>query len=339
MAEVSPAKIKVEKITQVAIAVHDLQMVVENYWNILGIGPWNIYAWEYPTVYDRTYHSKPAWSREKICHAQVGDVELELMQSVDGNSLYRDFLDEHGEGLHHLQFWVDDLDEAVRILTEEYGFPSLQSGSCGRTEKGCRYNYIDIEPLGCIWEVVECKEGISRGPTSRYPETASVSSAKVQVKGINQVAIVVKDIQKTVGNYWNILGIGPWDIYEWELPLTYGRTYHGKPAWARERIAVADVGGVQLELCQPVEGNSVYQDFLDDHGEGLNHINFLVDDVDETAKILIEQGFSSIQSGRHGPPECKNAFNYVDIKPLRAIWEPVHCDEKNIGAKPTRYPR
>ena len=334
MAQTSPAKVKVKKITQVAIVVKDLQMVAENYWNILGIGPWNIYAWEYPLVYNRTYHGKPAWAREKISHAQVGNVELELMEAVDGDSLYQDFLTEHGEGLHHLQFLVDDLDETVDILTKQ-GFPSLQSGCCGRTEYGCRYNYIDIKPLASIWEVVCCDEGIGTGPTSRYPDTAETSPARVKVKGINEVAIVVRDLQRTVENFWNILGIGPWDIYEWGSPIVSDCKYHGKPAWGRDRIAIANVGGIQLGLCQPIDGDSLYQDFLTEHGEGLHHLQFLVNDVDETADILAKQGFPSLQSGRFGD---NGAYNYIDIKPLRAIWEPNHA-ANNMGTEPIHYPK
>jgi len=338
MTEPSPAKVKVRKITQIAIAVYDLQLVAENYWKILGIGPWNIYAWEYPTVYGRTYHGEPAWSREKICHARVGGVEFELMQPVDGSSLYRDFLEEYGEGIHHLQFLVDDLDETVRILTGEYGFVSLQGGSCGRTKRGCRYNYIYLEPLGCIWEAVECKEGISRGPTSRYPEKAPESPAKLKVEGISRVAIVVNDLQKTVEDYWNILGIGPWAIYEWGEPFVYDRKYHGKPSWGRDRIALAEVGGVMLELWQPVGGDSIYRDFLEEYGEGLHHISFLASDVDEAAGMLAKDGFTSLQSGRFGPRESENSYNYFDIKPLRAIWKLAHYDERNLGVEPTFYP-
>jgi len=61
---------------------------------------------------------------------------------------------------------------------------------------------------------------------------------------------VVKDLQKVMENYWNILGIGPWDVYSWEAPLTYDHKYHGRPAWAREKIAITRVGGVELELCR-----------------------------------------------------------------------------------------
>ena len=51
-----------------------------------------------------------------------------------------------------------------------------------------------------------------------------VSPAKVKVKAINQVALVVKDLQAALENYWKILGIGPWRIYSLEAPLVYERT-------------------------------------------------------------------------------------------------------------------
>jgi len=162
---------------------------------------------------------------------------------------------------------------------------------------------------------------------------ARTSPAKVRVKGISQVCLVVKDIQKTMESYWNILGIGPWDVYAWEVPLVYERTYHGKPAWAREKIALAQVGAVQLELCQPIDGDSVYQDFLMEHGEGFHHVNFLVDDVDETVKILVKEGFSSLQSARFGD---NGAYNYMDMRPLHTIWEVVHGE--SINAEPACYP-
>ena len=338
MDKTSQSKIKVQKITQVAIVVHDLQMIVENYWNILGIGPWNIYAWEYPTVYNRTYYSKPAWSREIICHAMVGDVELELMQPIDGPSIYRDFLEKYGEGIHHLQFLVDDLDRTVNILTKEYGFVNLQGGSCGRTERGCRYNYIYIEPLGCIWEIGQCLEGIGTEPTSCYPENTQGSPARFQVNNINQLAIVVRDVKRTAQNYWNILGIGPWAFFDWESPFVYNRKYHGRPSFGRERIALADIGGVQLELLQPIEGESIYQDFLNEHGEGLHHISSIVGDVNGAVEILAKDGFPSIQSGCFGPHGSGNIYNYIDIKNLRAIWELAYYDVSNLGVEPVYYP-
>ena len=335
MAQASPAKVRCQGINQIAIVVKDLEEVAENYWNILGIGPWTIFNWEAPLVFDRTYHGKPARARERIALTQVGNVQLELLQPVEGPSIYADWIAEQGEGLHHLNFLVDDVDEIARIFTAE-GFPSLQSGKYGATERQGAFNYFDIKPLRTIWEPVHVGEKTGAPPLI-FPDTKEASPAKVKCKAINQVAIVVKDLEMVAQNYWNILGIGPWAIYNWEAPLVYDRTYHGKPARVRERIALTQVGKVQLELLQPVEGPSIYADWIAEHGEGLHHMNFLVDDVDEVAAVLTAEGFPSLQSGKYGATERQGAFNYFDIKPLRAIWEPVHVGEKT-GVAPVMIP-
>ncbi len=56
---------------------------------------------------------------------------------------------------------------------------------------------------------------------------------------------------------------------------------------------------MQFELAEHIE-DSIYGDFLKEHREGLHHLNYLVDDVDETAEILAKQGFPSMQSGCFG---------------------------------------
>jgi len=327
MTQESPAKVKVAGIKQVALVVKDAKKTAEAYWNILGIGPWELREWGSSSVlYDRTYHGKPMWAKEILAHAYLGDLEVELCQPVEGDSLYRDWLEERGEGLHHLKFLCNDVDGVARILTEQ-GYPSLQSGHFGdpKTKAG-GFNYFDIKPLHVIWEPVHKPKSLPIEPFARVPETTQESPAKVKVTGIKQVALVVKDAKKTAEAYWNILGIGPWELREWgSSSVLYDRTYHGKPAWAKEILAHAYLGDLEVELCQPVEGNSLYRDWLEGRGEGLHHLKFLCDDIDEVATVLTEQGYPSLQSGHFGDPKTKaGGFNYFDIKPLHVIWEPVH---------------
>jgi len=312
MAQEKSARVKVKEINQIAIVVKDVQTVAENYWNILGIGPWDIYAWEAPLVYDRTYHGKPSWAREKIALAQVGGVQLELCQPVDGDSVYQDFLMEHGEGLHHLNFLVDDVDETAEILIKE-GFPSLKSE---RFRDNGAVNYIDIKPLRAIWEAVHGRS-IAAEPT-RYPDTAEVSPAKVKVKAIAQLGIVVKNLEEVMKNYWNILGIGPWDILELVPPALHHQTYHGKPSDFMIRVVFAPAGQAQLGLLQPVSGDNIYSDFIAKHGEGLHHLRFTVDDINETTKIMNNEGFSTLMSGK----VSDGGFAYYDTgHALKCIWE------------------
>ena len=77
---------------------------------------------------------------------------MELLQPVEGDNIYSDFLKEHGEGMHHLgHVTVENLDEAVQIL-EKHGFPCVQSGRFG----GGGYAYIDMTmTLGTIIEFVQ----------------------------------------------------------------------------------------------------------------------------------------------------------------------------------------
>ena len=331
MTPVSPAKVQVKELGQIALIVKDVHLVAENYWNILGIGDWTFRAWEPPMIHDRIYKGRPAWARERLAVTALGSVGFELCQYIDGESIYQDFLAEHGEGLQHMNFAVDDQDATAEILAKQ-GFPSIRSGRNGAT--GRTGNYIYIEPLHAIWELVERRRGPAPEP-ARSPEPAPVSPAKVKVTEFGQVGIVVKDAQATAENYWNILGIGPWNIYDWEAPFVSEHIYRGKPAFVKAKVAQAQVGGVQLELYQPIEGESIYADFLKERGEGMHHISSFVDNADETAAKLEKEGFHSIESGRYG---SNGAYNCIDITPLRTLWQIVQRP-KNMGVEPVRFPK
>ena len=127
------------------------------------------------------------------------------------------------------------------------------------------------------------------------------------------------------------------NVYDWEFPQLRDRRYHGKPAWAREKIAMTQVEPITLELAQPVEGDTFYRDFIMEHGEGLHHLSFEVGNMEEVNKAL--ECFPSLQSAHGGPPgnEQAWAYNYFDIKPLHCIWEPVWLGGGPIG-EPIQYP-
>lgn len=52
----------------------------------------------------------------KIGFIPVGDSSIELLQDTSGSSAIRKFLDKNGEGIHHIAFEVDDINEAVQEL-------------------------------------------------------------------------------------------------------------------------------------------------------------------------------------------------------------------------------
>ncbi len=318
MVPTSPAKVKITEIQQVCIVVNDLRKTIEAYWNILGIGPWAIFDFGQPKVPDLKYYGKPAWGRYLGAVVQVGPIELELFETIEGASVYQDWIDEHGEGLHHMKFLVEDLDvERVEREMAVQGFPSIQGGHFGPELKN-KFSYFDMrKPLHAIWETSSRRSGTPTGATFYPEDPKAVSPAKVKVTGIKQVGVCVKDVYETARNYWNLLGIGPWEVREWGSHVLYDRTYYGNPNWGKEKLAHAYLGDLELELVSPFQGDSIYQDWIDEHGEGIHHLKFLCDDVDEVSNTLIEQGFTSMQSGHFGDPgEKAGGFHYIDVPPL-----------------------
>ncbi len=107
-----------------------------------------------------------------------------------------------------------------------------------------------------------------------------------------QIGIVVKDINRAVQLYES-MGFGPFH----ELPRTIKvteRFLHGKPTQLKVEIRIAQAGPMEIELIQPVEGNSIWQEFLDSKGEGFNHMRCMVDDLDTEAARMEEQGFPMV---------------------------------------------
>ena len=119
------------------------------------------------------------------------------------------------------------------------------------------------------------------------------TTEKLPFSTIDQVGVVVKDLDRAV-EFYSSLGIGPFQ----PLHVTrVERTVYGKLADDVRNISrVAQMGHVQLELIQPVSGESVQKEFLERRGEGINHLGFLVDDVGKEVAKLVAKGFNVISS-------------------------------------------
>ncbi len=106
---------------------------------------------------------------------------------------------------------------------------------------------------------------------------------KLQLKTVDQIGIVVKDIDKVIEAWSSLYGIGPWTFRE------NGGTDAKERPW-KIRMAFANLGPLHIELVQCTEGRILQSRFLDNWGEGVHHIGFYVDDVDAEAENLIAQG-------------------------------------------------
>ena len=132
--------------------------------------------------------------------------------------------------------------------------------------------------------------------------------------GVTQIAIIVEDLDRTVENYWNAFGIGPWYFYTYGHPLLKRMSYYGKTANYKIRIALSYFGPLRVELIEILEGESIYADFVEEHGYGLHHLGLLVDDIVEALSKANEAGFSMIQDGAGFGLDGDGHFAYLDTE-------------------------
>ncbi len=90
------------------------------------------------------------------------------------------------------------------------------------------------------------------------------------------------------------------------------QTYLGQPLICGQDIAFGYVGNFNIELIQPLHGESSYTDFLKSHPNGgLHHVGCKTYDFDSAIAALEKAGFPVIQTGRFGKG---TKFAYCDTR-------------------------
>jgi methylmalonyl-CoA/ethylmalonyl-CoA epimerase len=123
-----------------------------------------------------------------------------------------------------------------------------------------------------------------------------------------QVGLVVRDIERSARAYADLFGV---PVPSWSMtdPLNVAHTrYRGQPTEGRAKLAFFKLGSVSLELIEPVGGPSTWQEFLDTQGEGVHHIAFQIDGMDQQIQVLERKGMPLLQRGDY----TGGRYAYVD---------------------------
>jgi methylmalonyl-CoA/ethylmalonyl-CoA epimerase len=127
-----------QTVVQIGIIVRDIQKTARKYAEFLGVDP----VTELTDPYEKAqvqYKGNPTPARAKLAFFRVpGGVELELIEPDGNPSTWREFLDAHGEGVHHIAFYIKDMTGNITKL-HELGMNLVQKGEY----TGGRYAYID----------------------------------------------------------------------------------------------------------------------------------------------------------------------------------------------------
>ncbi len=148
------------KVRQIGIVVRSAPKAAEFYSKTFGIGPWfrprlsgeqHFIKGERPIVPDLDF-----------AIAYAGKIQYEIIEHRGGDrTIYYDHLEKYGEGLHHLGFYVNDLDKRLSAYKER-GIGVLQSGvlESGGDAGGSitKYAYLDTRAIGgVILEIIETR--------------------------------------------------------------------------------------------------------------------------------------------------------------------------------------
>jgi catechol 2,3-dioxygenase-like lactoylglutathione lyase family enzyme len=137
MAKNQPESSPFSELHHLSIVVRDID-ATQRFYESIGVGPFV----EYPPMreyVDIRVPDEEGFYNLKIRCASIGPVQLQLVQPGEGGSIYKDFLEKHGEGVFHLGFVTDDVDTA-QAGGEAMGLNVLSSG---RRKNGTGFTYFD----------------------------------------------------------------------------------------------------------------------------------------------------------------------------------------------------
>lgn len=287
-------------IKQICVLVDDLDTAMKNYWEKFGIGPWDIRHFTPETVRDFYVHGEHITEGfDFVCAVTwEGDVEYELIQPVKGPNIYWDHLKKFGNSLHHFKVVIPN-DNELKEFVEELEAKGLQVTQTGWIDNDVHYYVDSYEQLGVTLEL---------GNGGKIGEAPEVYPGKDAVRpvahkqNIRQIALVVDDAEKYMKNYAYYLGVDGWDVRHFTPEKV--REFYVDGAHITEGFdficAVKWIGDMEIEIIQPVKGENIYWEFLENHGVGFHHVK----DVFRDAEIKTE---------------CERLQEY-DVKVMQTGW-------------------
>ena len=143
-------------------------------------------------------------------------------------------------------------------------------------------------------------------------------------KIVTQIGFVVNDIEKTSQAFADFLGVAK---PQWSLTDTIDKThgeFNGEPCPARAKLAFFHVGEtLDIELIEPDETPSVWRNVLNEKGEGVHHIAFVVNGMKEKILALEGNGMKLLQRGEY----TGGRYAYIDcVDQLKTIVELLEND-------------
>ncbi|MDP1632625.1 MAG: VOC family protein [Caulobacter sp.] len=128
---------------------------------------------------------------------------------------------------------------------------------------------------------------------------------------VRQNGYVVRDIEAAMAHWIEVLGVGPWYYIE-QVKMDWFR-HRGVDQTPQVSIALANSGDLQIELIQQRNAApSMYLEFLDRHGEGLQHMSWWSMSYQADYDAALARGLTLGHEGQIGGPQGRFAYFDTD---------------------------
>jgi methylmalonyl-CoA/ethylmalonyl-CoA epimerase len=277
-------------ITQVSLAVNDLEKTMELYWRAFGWSGWDVFEHREPAHHNTELRGEAVHYTLKGAEVMVGSLNFELLEPDEGPSLWKEFIAERGEGIASIAVMFQTMDEGEAVKREfaERGMPVTMKANIG---DHIEYYYLDTQDrFGCL---IESGSGHATDfvkpafvyPTDDAPPTERADGLEYE---ITQISVVVRDLQARMEAYHEAFGWGPWKVFEADGDVVmHDCELDGKPVdFFNIRWAETQVGDLNFELIEPRGGDNPWQRMLDKHGEGIGSIAVMFKTTEESERVI-----------------------------------------------------
>ncbi|MGG0474933.1 VOC family protein [Priestia aryabhattai] len=294
-------------INQIAFVVNDIEVANEAFTKLLGIKKVEPFLTGDSSISKVVFKGESTNSQSKLAFLNTPTVQFELIEPDKNPGTMREFLDNQGEGIHHIAFDVDAIQKKLPVMKKS-GYSVLQTGEFTLTDG--RYAYVDT--LNDYKTLVELLESAKPRETNWEQAADENLQPLLGTNKVEQIAFVVKNLNATADAYCKLLGVKKPEIINSGPPEVTNVIYEGKATEGTSRYMFINTPLIQIELIEPGDTPSTWKTHLENVGEGAHHISFVVKNMEEKIRMLEEMGYPVIQTGNFF--NGKGRYAYMDTR-------------------------
>ena len=331
-------------ITQVSLAVRDLDQTMALYHRAFGWAPWQVFDHVLPNHHDTELRGKPVHYALRGAEVYVGSLNFELLQPLEGPNLWSEFMDRRGEGVASIAtMFIErkDGDAVKAAFKNTFDIDVSMKADIG---DHIEYFYLDTEErFGCLIESGSGHAIDFVKPAQVYPHPGAEPGPS-PISGISypitQVSVTVRDLEAKMRAYHEAFGWGPWKIFEADgATVMHHCEWKGKPAEFRARWAETMVVDINFELIEPLGGGSPWQEFLDTKGEGISSIAVMFKTREESERVKEQFAGEGIGITAVGHIGDEIEWYFLDTEhPLKCVIESGSGHALDFQAPHETYP-